>query len=1273
MAKKSVKTYVFNPGAANVGTVLIPGKYDLNDLLLITNVTKNVILYNFSDPQFEGTDVGFERSNDVTNFPYTTQNSDGYTIVTLANDTSGMSSTDELQIFVDSNQQIVKFSGIGVDAFERTRVANPQSMLDADFEYGLQPTKWININTMRGYPSIYEFPGTDLSVYCVVSDNSESVSYSGASLMTVTTENAHGFVKGDPVTIKGLLNTVLGFARAEGTFIVNSTTANTFTYWAKSAVGTLLATTATGTGSTSGASTTLTISGSSGTITIGMVVTGTNIPAGTTVYGFGTGTGGNGTYILSQATTGSVSGSVTFKGQVVSSTYTQIRKGGFFTGATIGSPTFSVNTATSPNTITVTFAQPHGLVPSNTIIVDASSSGTNHNLAEGPFWVETVPSPTTITYTARAAGTINSGLTGVIYSRPDCFFVHRPYDGGVLIGTGGPAYGTQAIRQSKKYIRYQSGKAINFNSGVLFAPSYDVLSVTASGTKHGSGTGVSAGVSSVLEITGDVEGEFEVGQIVTGTNIDYNTQIVSIDTGTGGIGTYTLSKSTLGSVSGTVTAGATLTIATDDVDHSMQVGAVLKLSGILTNGFDQEEYLVHEITDERTLVVQAKVQLADIYGEIGTPCIISLVEWYGSTVRVGTFDDQNGQFWQYDGQNVAVGYRSATFQVAGVATMTPNSNSAVGTNTRFLTQLNEGDKVVIKGMTHTIASVTSDTQLYVTPDYRGNASVGGVKLTKITDTIVKQEDWNVDRCDGTNSPFNPSGFLLKPNKMQMAGVQWTWYGAGYMEWLLRGPNGEFIPVHRIKASNVNTEAYMRTGNTPVRYEVINEGANTRLTQAHASNDTTLSVADTSFFPNEGYLWVEGEVIRYRSKSTNQFLNCTRATTFNQFTGGSTRTFAGKSVSASLADKSGVILINQTASPIISHWGSAFIQDGGFDTDRGYIFNYASTNIEISTRKTTAFMIRLAPSVSNGIIGDLGSRELLNRAQLLLQGIEVTASTATGAGGIVVEGVLNPSNYPSTITTSYQNAVEVPNVTGYISGTTFTVTSVTTAGLTVGQYLCGDGVTNGTYITALGSGTGGTGTYTINIDQTVGSSGSPKDFTVSNVYWNSLQGSFGGGLPSFAQIGTNPVFDGSVRTETTNSVTANSGVSAITVASAVGIAVGDDVTCSVTGIKAGTKVKSISGSNITLTQTTSAVITSGSTFTFTRNAYAQPGETVFSFISSPGTRDELDLSPLKELTNTPIGGRKVFPNGPDILAINVYLTSGTSTTGNVVLRWGEAQA
>jgi hypothetical protein len=57
-------------------------------------------------------------------------------------------------------------------------------------------------------------------------------------------------------------------------------------------------------------------------------------------------------------------------------------------------------------------------------------------------------------------------------------------------------------------------------------------------------------------------------------------------------------------------------------------------------------------------------------------------------------------------------------------------------------------------------------------------------------------------------------------------------------------------------------------------------------------------------------------------------------------------------------------------------------------------------------------------------------------------------------------------------------------TGSVSGTTLTVTNVSSGTIAVGQSLFGLGVSNETIITALGSGSGGVGTYTINISQTL---------------------------------------------------------------------------------------------------------------------------------------------------------------------------------------------
>ena len=116
-------------------------------------------------------------------------------------------------------------------------------MLDADFEYGIQPTKWQSLDLLRGYPSIYEVPGSDIGLIAVTTDASQGSGGIGPSKITVDTVLDHGLVVGDPISIKGLDDAVSGFAKAEGSFIIDSVPSVTqFTYYAKAKVGTTAAT-----------------------------------------------------------------------------------------------------------------------------------------------------------------------------------------------------------------------------------------------------------------------------------------------------------------------------------------------------------------------------------------------------------------------------------------------------------------------------------------------------------------------------------------------------------------------------------------------------------------------------------------------------------------------------------------------------------------------------------------------------------------------------------------------------------------------------------------------------------------------------------------------------------------------------------------------------------------------------------------------------------------------------------------------------------------------
>jgi hypothetical protein len=1782
MAKSQIRQYVFTPGGVGLGTIEVPGKYDLSQFLVITNTTRNSIIYNFADPTYSGTTVQFQRISD-NNFPTSLDNFDGVTIITLQTDTSAMLAGDQLQILYEQPFQYVRSPEIGTDAFERQRVASPQSLLDADFEYGMQPTKWLTLSAQRGYPTAYEIPGTDLQVVAATSDAStnEGGTTTSESIITITTSVAHGYSAGQPVSIFGFNSAFTGYDRAEGSFFISTIpSTTTFTYYAKGKVGfnngdniwtasvqlrqagvytgsninavinaIATATTAAGYFITLNATAGMTVGSTilfntvntnaiatdstSGYITLGTTIgLAVNMPlyfsgsslggiqAGTTYYvrniidirtvtvslssggtlftPSSTSIGGNmyvvagaqfgnislstpyyvtsinsnqitisanlnynttitstnsltngvrfgttvnmtvgeqvtitgttignliaGTYyvyqlldnnyaILSSSSPTDSTGMITFiqtsaSGSMVANvgavlqvsqatgflsaqvicppsfsyanpattatcsgsfsgnqmTVTSMSSGTITngngvsgvgvasnpnviyqltptgasviasptlaSGGTAGSYTFVVNTASNisigmiitgtgiqVNTlvtginsstitlsrtftsggsgvynfyqaggvgtylmsstqtlsssslsfcsgqavVTVNFTSPHGLLPGATINVLVSSEDgfNNHTVVSGPYFVDSVPNSNTIVYTARAINQISGTIIASVFPRADTFFAHRPFDGGVQLGTGLPAHGTQAIRMSKKYIRYQSGKSINFNTGLLMAPNYFVRSVTASSNTVLTGLTITQiNTSGVATITSNLNyvqgmavvvtsvtlsgaigfttGTYFISAVNSSTSITLASTYSSALSG-GSITTVTFS----GACSASCTVNPTIRIVTDDVDHGCQIGASVNLLGVSTSGYNGN-YVVVDIVDERSVRVVANQNLGATVGYTGAsvqdPCLLSLANWYGATVRSGTFDEQNGVFWQYDGQVVSVVRRSSTFQLAGTISLVVGSGQVIGSNTRFTTQLFTGDRVVIRGMTHVITQVSGDTLCYVNPQWRGTASVQSIKFTKVIDYVVPQSKWNVDRCDGSNGAYNNSGYKINPIKMQMVATQWTWYGAGFIDWMLRGPDGKYITVHRLRNNNLNNEAWMRAGNMPVRYEVSNDGARSFISgdQTMSSGDTVMPVYDSSSFPlpapgNSCIVYVDNEFISYKTKininatatsatgntvtvssTTGLALNqpiafvsygasvdlgnvlnnktyyvksivnstsitlsasaggtvitqvnatlsqgatfvagaltgCTRAQSITPFATGSYRTFTAGSA-ATHTPATGVVLVNQSATPIISHWGAAFIEDGGFDSDRSYIFNYQATNVNISTKKTTAFAIRLAPSVSNALPGDLGQRELINRASFLLQQLE----SSSGAGGtnaaIVVEAILNPSNFPALTNIKFDslsspvnptgqpsfsqvapgvgmvftnsintflicpiyvqgNTTSIPltsapassgvaisddvyfptstsslygltkvalitsssasitanttnsnvsNFTANFEGNTMTVTAVAGGTIAVGMLLVGSSLGSGTYITNNITGTGtGVGKWTVSVTQTIG-----------NV---SVVG-------TLAVLTVNTVPSGRV---TVGSLVAGGTIQPNTYIIAAGTGTGGIGTYFLNVSQTGTTASTLIFYGITLNQPVLAPVTlfggTGTTVNISRSTYALPGETVFSYINSPANKDALDLSPLKELTNTPIGGRGCYPNGSDIMFINVYITQGAPINTNLVLRWGEAQA
>ena len=67
-----------------------------------------------------------------------------------------MSDSDELQILADDGGDTKIDAGESlIDPVHKFRVSNPQNLIDTDFEYGLQPTKWETIELVDNIPSVY--------------------------------------------------------------------------------------------------------------------------------------------------------------------------------------------------------------------------------------------------------------------------------------------------------------------------------------------------------------------------------------------------------------------------------------------------------------------------------------------------------------------------------------------------------------------------------------------------------------------------------------------------------------------------------------------------------------------------------------------------------------------------------------------------------------------------------------------------------------------------------------------------------------------------------------------------------------------------------------------------------------------------------------------------------------------------------------------------------------------------------------------------------------
>jgi hypothetical protein len=522
-----------------------------------------------------------------------------------------------------------------------------------------------------------------------------------------------------------------------------------------------------------------------------------------------------------------------------------------------------------------------------------------------------------------------------------------------------------------------------------------------------------------------------------------------------------------------ITSSGTTATVTSRFAHNLAVGCTVVILGVDQGAYNGTFTIATVPTPTTfTYTMNAAPGVSPATGQMFR---VTPTNWYGSSNRVGFFDQQNGIFFEYDGQTVYAVWRNSVTQIGGTVSVTQGSSAVTGTGTQFSTQLRPGDFVVIRGQSYRIVTIASDTSMFISPEYRGS-TLAGALVSRTIDLRVPRSQW-ADPLDGTG----PSGYTLDLTKMQMFYIDYSWYGAGFMRWGLRTSRGQISYVYQQNNNNARYEAYMRSGNMAAHYESNGITSYTFLTSTLTSATGvggTINVVDTSGFAPSGTIKVQAagqtgvvEYITYSAKTATTLTISARAQTGGT---GSAQTFT---YSATAPISVEYAAPDTVAS--LSHWGSSVIMDGRFDDDKSLIFNYGTTTA-ITTTSTTPIVImaiRLAPAVDNGTTGLLGVKEIINRSQLQLTELGLY-TTGTGylinlilngyASGATSGSFVSPVQSATGITSSFAQIALNTNAVGVTGGESVAAAYTNTSGQTtldlsqvrdLGNSILGGGTSN----------------------------------------------------------------------------------------------------------------------------------------------------------------------------------------------------------------------
>ncbi len=105
-----------------------------------------------------------------------------------------------------------------------------------------------------------------------------------------------------------------------------------------------------------------------------------------------------------------------------------------------------------------------------------------------------------------------------------------------------------------------------------------------------------------------------------------------------------------------------------------------------------------------------------------------------------------------------------------------------------------------------------------------------------TDNWTYQEDWNIDRMDGSNTiDTNPSGMTLDPTKLNVYQISLRWLGVGTISYALEDQaSGTMVYVHREHYTNQNRRPHTDNPSFKIAYTAVNTTNTSNVTVIGAS-------------------------------------------------------------------------------------------------------------------------------------------------------------------------------------------------------------------------------------------------------------------------------------------------------------------------------------------------------------------------------------------------------------------------------------------------------